>query len=571
MMNANQFLDTKKFVADSSKDALRKVRETLGPDANIHSNKVLPGGKVEVIASAFKKAPTASQAEDRGRKLAGRYQDEDDAYRVGISQAALHASSREKVSRPGDALPPRHTPLAPREKVSRTNEALSPRHTPMVSREQVPRVSDALPSLHADLLSRVEHIDKRAGRTSAQKPTADSSRSSGKPDTPPAKAGMPKTGLPRPSGKRDTPLVNAGIRMTDSLRRLLPMQPKSSDSSSIALRDMAGVPAEVLSEIRTLRKVIEQHLAGFIWGETARQQPVKTEVLRQMLEVGFSPCFSRELLADLPPKLDFQQAIAWSREMVDMNLITASADLIGKGGVYALTGPTGVGKTTTTAKLAARCVLRHGANRVALVTTDSYRACAYDQLRAYGHILGSPVYKAKDAEELQQILGELTNKHMVLIDTMGMSQKDKQVVELNNMLAACGVRRLLLLSATVRGDTLDDVVRAYRGDGLAGCVLTKIDEATSLAPAIDAVIRHGLCLDYVSNGQNVPEDLHLPNRAYLLHRAFKDMVDPAHRLTGLEPGLVMANAGLFTPKGEMAELVAPPRVETAELAPWLTA
>ena len=564
MMNAQ------KFVAPSTKDAYRKVRETLGADANIHSTRTLPDGRVEVVASAFKKAPTASQAEDRGRKLAGRYQDEDDAYRVGISQAALHASSREKVSRPGDALPPRHVPLAPREKASRANEA-SPRHTPMVSREQVPRVSDALPSLHADLLSRVEHIDKRAGRASAQKPAADSSHSSGKPDTPSAKAGMPKTGLPRPSGKRDTPLVNAGIKMTDSLRRLLPMQPKSSDSSSIALRDMAGVPAEVLSEIRTLRKVVEQHLAGFIWGETARQQPVKTEVLRQMLEVGFSPCFSRELLADLPPKLDFQQAAAWSREMVDMNLITASADLIGKGGVYALTGPTGVGKTTTTAKLAARCVLRHGANRVALVTTDSYRIGAYDQLRAYGRILGTAVYLAKDAEELQQILGELTNKHMVLIDTMGMSQKDKLVVELNNMLAACGVRRLLLLSATVRGDTLDDVVRAYRGDGLAGCVLTKIDEATSLAPAIDAVIRHGLRLDYVSNGQRVPEDLHLPNRAYLLHRAFKDATDPAHRLTGLEPGLIMANAGLFTPKGEMAELVAPPRVETAELAPWLTA
>ena len=224
-------------------------------------------------------------------------------------------------------------------------------------------------------------------------------------------------------------------------------------------------------------------------------------------------------------------------------------DIIDKGGIYALMGPTGVGKTTTTAKLAARCVLRHGASKVALVTTDSYRIGAHEQLRIYGRILGVTVSLAKDAEELHQILTELKQKHMVLIDTMGMSQKDKLVVELNAMLSDCAVRRLLVLSATSRGDTLDDVVRAYRGDDLAGCILTKVDETASLAPALDAIMRHGLRLHYVSNGQRVPEDLHLPNRAYLLHRAFKEVPDAAHRYDGVEPGLMMANAGLMAAGG----------------------
>ena len=134
---------------------------------------------------------------------------------------------------------------------------------------------------------------------------------------------------------------------------------------------------------------------------------------------------------------------------------------------------------------------------------------------------------------------------MVLVDTMGMSQRDRMVEEQMAMFGNSNVRRLLLLSATSRGDTLDDVIRAYNGPDLAGCILSKVDDAASLASSLDVIIRHGLRLHYVSNGQRVPEDLHLPNRAYLLHRAFKDLPDTSpHRLDGVEPGLMMATAGV---------------------------
>jgi flagellar biosynthesis protein FlhF len=133
---------------------------------------------------------------------------------------------------------------------------------------------------------------------------------------------------------------------------------------------------------------------------------------------------------------------------------------------------------------------------------------------------------------------------MVLVDTMGMSQRDRMVGEQVAMFGNSNVKRLLLLCATSRGDTLDDVVRAYNGPDLAGCILSKVDEAASLASSLDVIIRHNLRLHYVSNGQRVPEDLHLPNRTYLLHRAFKDVPEVSpHRLDGLEPGLVMATAG----------------------------
>ena len=306
------------------------------------------------------------------------------------------------------------------------------------------------------------------------------------------------------------------------------------------------VSAEVMEEIRSLRRMVEQHFAGASWGESARTEPVKTEILRQMLDAGFSPVFSRNLLVGLPRELPVNKALTWVREAANRQLqtIDPATDIVDRGGVYALVGPTGVGKTTTTAKLAARCVLRHGASKVALITTDGYRIGAYEQLRIYGRILGVSVYLVKDAQELRQTLADLQHKHMVLIDTMGMSQRDRMVEEQVAMFDSSLVRRLLVISATGRGDTLDDVVRAYGGTALAGCILSKVDEAASLAPALDTVIRNTLCLHYVSNGQRVPEDLHLPNRPWLMHRAFKGMPEASpHRLDGLEPGLMMASAG----------------------------
>jgi flagellar biosynthesis protein FlhF len=183
-----------------------------------------------------------------------------------------------------------------------------------------------------------------------------------------------------------------------------------------------------------------------------------------------------------------------------------------------------VGKTTTVAKLAASCTLQHGAHQLALVTTDSYRIGAIDQLRIYGKILGVPVFAVKDEQDLAVTLAELRGRKLVLIDTVGMSQRDKRVAEQVALLTGHGkaVRRLLLLSAVAQGDALEDTVQRYRGEGLAGCVLTKVDEALSLGGAVDVIVRSKLPLHYVTNGQRVPEDLHLASALYLVERAFRE-------------------------------------------------
>ena len=206
-----------------------------------------------------------------------------------------------------------------------------------------------------------------------------------------------------------------------------------------------------------------------------------------------------------------------------------------RGGVYALVGPTGVGKTTTVAKLAARCVVRFGAQKIALVSTDSYRIGAQDQLAIYAKILGVQVHAAQDAAGLQRVLDSLSDRHMVLIDTVGMGQRDTRVAEQLALVGGKNVQRLLLLNATAQIETLEDVIRVYKGNGsLAGAIITKLDEARRSGGALDAVMRHKLKLAFVTDGQRVPEDLQLPVARTLVERALAGAGDSPFALEGDE-------------------------------------
>jgi len=282
---------------------------------------------------------------------------------------------------------------------------------------------------------------------------------------------------------------------------------------------------EVMNEIRSMRGMLEAQLAEISWSSEQRREPVKAAVLREMLAAGFSASLARFLTQKTPAGGTAEGGLNWIKAVLARNLsiMGDESEVLEKGGVFALVGPTGVGKTTTTAKLAARCVMRHGPGKLALITTDGYRIGGYEQLRIYGKILGVMVHSVKDEADLRIALDELRGKHTVLIDTVGVSQRDKMVAEQVAMLSGAGtpIKRLLCLSATSTGETLSEVVRAYQGDGLAGCIMTKLDEAATIGNVLDVVIRQKLNLYYVANGQRVPEDLHVANQQYLVDRAFK--------------------------------------------------
>ncbi len=283
----------------------------------------------------------------------------------------------------------------------------------------------------------------------------------------------------------------------------------------------AQVNENILSEIKSMSSMLQQQLAAMHWNDVQQRDPQRAGLLRRMLNSGFSTLLARQMLDKMPA--GNLQGEAWVKQVLKRNIQVAGEtdDIVAKGGVYALIGPTGVGKTTTTAKLAARAVVRYGADKVALLTTDSYRIAAYEQLKIYGKILGVAVHAVKDTDDLRLTLSALRHKHLVLIDTVGMGQRDERVAEQNEMFEATGVQCLMMLNATSGGDTLEDVVRMYRSKKVIGCIATKLDEAVNLGTVLDVAVRHRLVMHYMANGQRVPEDLHTVNLDYLLHRALK--------------------------------------------------
>jgi flagellar biosynthesis protein FlhF len=258
------------------------------------------------------------------------------------------------------------------------------------------------------------------------------------------------------------------------------------------------------------------------------QTPVRRQVMTRLIMSGFSPQLSRRVGDVAPATLDPKGTDAWLQQVIGQ-YVRCPGDVdnpLLTPGAVALVGPTGVGKTTTIAKIAARFVVRHGAAALGLVTLDSYRMGAHEQLRGYGRILGVPVHTAHDAASLRELLTSLHGRRQVLIDTCGMSQRDPRLGEMLAMIDDVRfdnrpVKRVLLINAASHAETLDEVARGWRVDSAHGAVLTKIDEAARIGGALDALMRFQTPLLGLTNGQRVPEDWHSGNPPLLAHIALK--------------------------------------------------
>jgi flagellar biosynthesis protein FlhF len=367
---------------------------------------------------------------------------------------------------------------------------------------------------------------------SAMTPAAAMAKGLGTPVEPLARpAAAPQT-VDTPEWAREAAQV-AARRTAQKMTPPLPMGDDARTPTAVAeaikVRMEQVVNDTVMSELSSMRGMMEEHFAGLLWGDRQRRSPTRAALTKHMFAAGFSAQLVQMMVDNLPDEIaDMEGGMDWVRSVLESNLPVMEDEdaLMERGGVFALMGPTGVGKTTTTAKLAARCVMRFGASKVALLTTDSYRIGGHEQLRIFGKILGVSVHAVKDGADLQLALSELRNKHIVLIDTIGMSQRDRLVSDQIAMLCRAGqpVQRLLLLNATSHGDTLNEVVQAYQRapdqQPLAGCILTKIDEATNLGGVLDTVIRYKLPVHYVSTGQKVPENLYVATRKFLIKSTF---------------------------------------------------
>jgi flagellar biosynthesis protein FlhF len=278
-------------------------------------------------------------------------------------------------------------------------------------------------------------------------------------------------------------------------------------------------------ELQDLRRLLQTGLAGMTWSDKRLREPLQARVLEELSAMDIAPDVAMAMAALTPRRTSLENPSHIPLALLVKHLPVVNDMTCITGGITAVVGPTGAGKTTTIAKLAARWCMQHGSQDLALVSTDGYRIGAREQLNTYARILGAPMHAANGAKELARVLERLKSKKLILIDTAGMGPRDVRLTEQLAALkyGASGARVLLALPAQSEGHALDEIVCAFVRVKPAACVLTKVDEAASLGAAISTVLRHKLKIAYVCDGQRVPEDLHAAHlkRVWLIRAALQ--------------------------------------------------
>ncbi len=542
-------MNVKRFTARTSREALKLVKLAFGSDAVVLSTRPCPEG-IEVLAMA---PESVGQLERLGAPADVTSTRADTRAVAPREPVSARSAGRPSASEPATTAAPAYTSGA-------SAERREPAFDGSVN-EDVERLSMSTLSFQDYVRERMlrrrkAEMEGASGREAAgggaeteamvlpfARPQVTAGLSAHHPPVltqAVGVSGMMDGGAPAGSGGRGA-MMQAVVADAQAAAALERGRPKSLRADVMA----GSERAQMLDELRSVKGLIEDRFGALAFMEKLQRDPRQAQLSQRLLECGFSPALVRKLLASLPADGD---EAAWASGVLERNLATGDreAPLEDIGGVYAFIGATGVGKTTSTAKLAAAFSARHGANNLGLVTLDAYRMGAQEQLRAYGRILGVPVHTAHDRASLEDLLELLSSKKLVLIDTGGMAQRDTRTPEMLEMLSHPSVQRLLVVNAAAQGETIEDVLVAYRAAQCRGVVLTKVDEAVKLGPALDALIRHRQKVLAVANGQRVPEDWHRLSSATLVQRALRAAGSTAWRLDPSDINLVFAGA---SPRG----------------------
>ena len=527
-------MNVKRFAARTSREALALVRQAFGVDAVVLSTKPCAEG-IEVLAMA----PDSVAGLERLTATA----DDPAARRANVPNAparraaALAGAQRELANRMG----------VPRNEVESDAEqlAMSTLSFQDYVRERMLKRRQAELDNAPVQAGAARTAMARAAVRQQQLGALDGDANDDSFDAPAPRRAAPapriEPTLP-PQRQPAAPLVNAPMLHDEVVAE--PPAPPAASVTHLADVVARNNHVDMVNELRSMKGLIEERFGALAFMEKLQRQPRQAMLAQKLLDVGFSPALIRKMVDALPAEVADENA--WAAGVLERNLATSEAEqaMEDEGGVFALIGSTGVGKTTTTAKIAAGFAARHGAANLGLITLDAYRVGAHEQLRAYGRILGVPVHTAHDRASLEDLLELLSAKKMVLIDTAGMAQRDGRTRELLEMLAHGSIKKVLVVDASSQGETIDDVIVNWKASACAGVILSKIDEAVKLAPALDALIRHRLKNIGVANGQRVPEDWHHLSSNALVHRALKGGGSAAYRMDPQDVHLVFAHAGV---------------------------
>ncbi|MCY9865416.1 flagellar biosynthesis protein FlhF [Vibrio coralliirubri] len=492
----------KRFFAKDMRTALLQVKEELGSEAVIMSNKKVAGG-VEIVA-AIDGESSPSTASPRLNKPqqpaqsqytqmaapaapAGRRQLDDDKVSLqsnsegGRSMTKRFANMLKQYSHGADDEP-QHRAENEDSLSALLNRQSSTGHKPQ---SQSNLQSHGHQKSHGNQQSHGNLDSAFARETGLSKLIAEDRR------------------VERPAPRLDPTRYDRGRENTQS---------KGSDTEMETMRE----------EMTSIRRLLEHQVSGLMWQEVERREPLRAMLIKRLERMGVSAELADQMACYIPE--DTKPARAWKAllALVADQISVTQKDILKRGGIVALLGPTGVGKTTTVAKLAARAAMEYGADNVALVTTDTYRIGAHEQLSIYGRIMGCPVRVAKDSSELADVIYQLRNRRLILVDTAGMGQRDVRLSEqLDTLMQESGsvINSYLVLPATAQRKVLQETIEHFRRIPLSGCIMTKLDESLSLGEFISVVIQNALPVAYIANGQRVPEDIVIAQPKYMIAKA----------------------------------------------------
>ncbi len=501
----------RRFVAKDMRSALAQIKDELGADAVIMSNKKIPEG-VELMAAIDYSQPLPDAASNNDKTQAAMREVSNDVVNIGTS------SETQVKEENTSALPEPHSSV----NTNAPADSLSALLNRQVQHSQVQQngVAQSQSDIsETNILQSVKHDDDSDIEEQLRNFTQRLSHS--KPDgTIPAPH---SSSVEVDSAGSSTPVQHTSKEAEHMAKKLL-----ASQGSEQSVRQDANVSQQdfdkMQQEMASIRQLLEHQVSGLMWQDMAQKDPQRAVLVTRLLALGLNEQIADQIAGYVPAQAHEAQAWQQATKLISEQINTTQNDIITRGGVVALVGPTGVGKTTTIAKLAARFAQIHGHEEVALISTDTYRIAGFEQLATYGKIIGCQVKLAKDSQALDALLQQYAKKKLILIDTAGMGQRDIRLAEnLANLVSNTRfrIRNYLVLAANSQQQVMQENVDRFKKVPLSGCIYTKLDESVSIGEIITTSIQNGLPIGYLTDGQRVPEDIKVANAEKLVTLADK--------------------------------------------------
>ncbi|MDP2559823.1 flagellar biosynthesis protein FlhF [Psychrobium sp. 1_MG-2023] len=497
----------KRFVAKDIRSALDEIKIALGPDAIIMSNKKVDGG-VEIVAAvdednnavlpkASPKPASSQTVAAPSEVMADRFEQAEQPVANFSAQAQAQIAMQQYGagnSQSNNSRQPSDDQLS----LSGFQQRLIKQQAQQIANNQMP----------------INAMSGQGASSADNQPTE------------PVTATLPNT------------VADNLPEWAQALQKPASISPQTATSQAYerepAIQQENPAIEELRAEMASMRQLLQHQVSGLMEQDVNRRDPLRAMLTAELCDMGFEADVAQQLVVDVRPDATFEQAKQIIASTLLKRISTTNNDVLEQGGVVALLGPTGVGKTTTVAKLAARFAMQYGSDQIAMITTDSYRIGAYEQLNTYGKILGCPVKVAKDAQQLADAIYQCRQKRLVLIDTAGMGQRDlrlsEQLATLMNS-SHVNIRSYLVLPATAQRKVLQEAIIQFRKMPLAGCIITKMDEAIGASEILSVAIGHSLPIGYLTNGQRVPEDIGVADLNSLINNVIEQLSQVQDKMT----------------------------------------